>query len=319
MASYTENLNLLKKNPLTDGSDTFNIETMLNENWDKIDAFAGLAANPAELWVWEKFNGTFASYHDGETHTNEDIVRNDDSASGDIFYYSDSISVDVSGAVILTNPSELYLSYDNYSSASVLKGKYIKKESDSQVAFIPTTATFSRGTTKRYFFVNASTVKYIDGVAAVLSHVEYVSSPDSSTYPENGQSGNYWYTRLGQIGKGMTKIETGSYVGTGTYGSSNPNSVTFGFKPKIIFWFLTDDVTNGHALNYDSYYNVITPIEFFTTEYKAYKKPYLNYDNPASGCAKISMDGKTISWYDTESASRQHNTSGIQYYCVAIG
>lgn len=38
MASYTSNLNLLKKDPVVDGSDTFNIETMLNDNWDKIDA-----------------------------------------------------------------------------------------------------------------------------------------------------------------------------------------------------------------------------------------------------------------------------------------
>lgn len=37
MASYTKNLNLLKKDPVADGADTFNIETMLNENWDKID------------------------------------------------------------------------------------------------------------------------------------------------------------------------------------------------------------------------------------------------------------------------------------------
>ena len=41
MASNTENLDLLKKNPSTDGSDTFNIQTMLNENWEKIDKFAG--------------------------------------------------------------------------------------------------------------------------------------------------------------------------------------------------------------------------------------------------------------------------------------
>lgn len=40
MASYTEKLNLLKKNPVTDGADTFNIETMMNENWDKIDGFS---------------------------------------------------------------------------------------------------------------------------------------------------------------------------------------------------------------------------------------------------------------------------------------
>lgn len=46
MASYTEHLNLLKKNPATDGADTFNIETMLNKNWDKIDE---AVAKKAEL------------------------------------------------------------------------------------------------------------------------------------------------------------------------------------------------------------------------------------------------------------------------------
>lgn len=37
MSSNTPNLGLLKKDPLTDGNDTFNIKTMLNDNWDKID------------------------------------------------------------------------------------------------------------------------------------------------------------------------------------------------------------------------------------------------------------------------------------------
>ena len=40
MGSYTSNLNLLKKDPTTDGNDTFNIKTMLNDNWDKIDDYA---------------------------------------------------------------------------------------------------------------------------------------------------------------------------------------------------------------------------------------------------------------------------------------
>lgn len=44
MASNTENLNLLMKNPSTDGADTFNVDTMLNENWRKIDANAGSVA-----------------------------------------------------------------------------------------------------------------------------------------------------------------------------------------------------------------------------------------------------------------------------------
>ncbi|WP_046214791.1 bactofilin family protein [Paenibacillus wulumuqiensis] len=41
MASNTPNLGLLKKNPVTDGNDTFNIQTMLNDNWDKIDLAIG--------------------------------------------------------------------------------------------------------------------------------------------------------------------------------------------------------------------------------------------------------------------------------------
>lgn len=41
MPSNTPNIDLYKKNPTTDGEDTFNIETMLNENWDKIDARFG--------------------------------------------------------------------------------------------------------------------------------------------------------------------------------------------------------------------------------------------------------------------------------------
>lgn len=40
MPSNTPNFGLYKKDPVADGNDTFNIETMLNENWDKIDAGA---------------------------------------------------------------------------------------------------------------------------------------------------------------------------------------------------------------------------------------------------------------------------------------
>ncbi|CAM3442568.1 hypothetical protein [Marinicrinis lubricantis] len=41
MASNTPNLELLKKDPNMDGNDTFDIKTMLNDNWDKIDEEIG--------------------------------------------------------------------------------------------------------------------------------------------------------------------------------------------------------------------------------------------------------------------------------------
>lgn len=45
MAENTDRYGLLKKNPETDGNDTFNIKTMLNDNWDKLDQ----AAKKSEL------------------------------------------------------------------------------------------------------------------------------------------------------------------------------------------------------------------------------------------------------------------------------
>lgn len=47
MAQYTDNLNLFKRNPAEEGDQTFNVTTMLNNNWDKIDAFAGSLSGAA--------------------------------------------------------------------------------------------------------------------------------------------------------------------------------------------------------------------------------------------------------------------------------
>jgi hypothetical protein len=49
MASNTPNLNLYKKDPTIDGNDTFNIKTMLNDNWDKIDTEVAKKANQKDF------------------------------------------------------------------------------------------------------------------------------------------------------------------------------------------------------------------------------------------------------------------------------
>ncbi|GIO13039.1 hypothetical protein J19TS2_25940 [Cohnella xylanilytica] len=51
MSIFTSIWNLLKKNPATDGNEMFNIETMLNDNWDKIDSALGLKAVNADVRV----------------------------------------------------------------------------------------------------------------------------------------------------------------------------------------------------------------------------------------------------------------------------
>lgn len=113
------------------------------------------------------------------------------------------------------------------------------------------------------------------------------------------------------------KIDVGSYVGTGTYGSSNPNSLTFGFEPKILI------VSKRKTLYI--YNDTIEPIlvEFLTTEYES--QPVGAYNASGVVYMKKSSDGKTVSWYATskEYASSvealQNNVSGTTYYYIAIG
>lgn len=97
------------------------------------------------------------------------------------------------------------------------------------------------------------------------------------------------------------QIETGSYTGTGTYGSSNPNSLTFGFKPKLLL------VSRGGE-GFDSsgsfgwLYGLSKTIGDF---------------NDAD--SSVSLSGTTISWYNTYNVQSQRNISGVTYFYTAIG
>lgn len=42
MASNTPNLSLYMKDPVAEGNDFFDVKTMMNDNWEKIDGFAGV-------------------------------------------------------------------------------------------------------------------------------------------------------------------------------------------------------------------------------------------------------------------------------------
>lgn len=109
------------------------------------------------------------------------------------------------------------------------------------------------------------------------------------------------------------KVATGSYVGTGTYGSKNPCSLTFDFKPKLIFmWQDVLSSKNGYTLAYSmggtskaTY--IILPLDEITENYteggmlpiKAYLYYYHNNGNQAGqmfyGYTKL--NNNILSWY----------------------
>ena len=98
----------------------------------------------------------------------------------------------------------------------------------------------------------------------------------------------------------MVSIETGSYVGTGTYGSNNQNVLRFSFKPSLVF------ISCGNPSS-----GTVVPI--------------LNGSNSAVTISDLENDKislswgeKSVFWWNTSSAKKQLNTQNPYYY-VAIG
>lgn len=107
-------------------------------------------------------------------------------------------------------------------------------------------------------------------------------------------------------------IESGSYVGTGTKGYDNPNSLTFSFVPKFV-WCAGAPTDFGNS----SYVSMVM-MDVLSTEYQR----YAGFGWRSDGYGKKSSDGKTITWYysgNNSDANYQFNYSGKTYYYIAIG
>ena len=105
---------------------------------------------------------------------------------------------------------------------------------------------------------------------------------------------------------GFTKIATGSYVGTGTAGSPNPNSLTFNLEPKVVII-----VQNG----YDNFPGTV----FIRgqTQSATIGENYISNSQLTVG-----WSGNTVSWYTGNSsygARAQLNISGNTYFYIALG
>ena len=126
-----------------------------------------------------------------------------------------------------------------------------------------------------------------------------------------------------QIKDGV-KIATGLYIGTGTYGIDNPNSLTFGFKPKII-WFVSyhQGTDNLDFLNFpigpdgNEAYAPVVVMDTIKTTYTNTSAPY--YYNYRGSYSRKSFDGTTLQWYHTQDSAYQLNNKGFRYAYVAIG
>ena len=111
---------------------------------------------------------------------------------------------------------------------------------------------------------------------------------------------------LAQLGT-KAKIQTGSYVGTGTHGAGNPCSLTFDFVPKFLYIKSTNSSSAGFFLPH-------TLTNTFT--YCAYQGFSQNTAIQSSNCYG-KMEGTTLLWYNkmsSEGVGGQFNNSGTYHY-----
>lgn len=132
--------------------------------------------------------------------------------------------------------------------------------------------------------------------------------------PYVGENGNWWVgeTDLGtNVYPTCVRMATGRYVGTGTYGSSNPNSLSFEFEPKFIV--ICCQKTDA-SLFYQR-------MEFVKNNPTATAMgSYVNNNTVFANICDVIWSGNTISWATrNDDAYYQLNMEGCEYYYVAFG
>lgn len=106
------------------------------------------------------------------------------------------------------------------------------------------------------------------------------------------------------------RAQVKSYTGTGTYGSANPCELTFDFAPLFVMYI-------GYTPSAGSYLAstlALSLMSFLSTSYTRQ-----NVFGTSDTWAKLSDDGKTISWYSPSNVVNQLNSNGYTYFFIAVG
>lgn len=236
------------------------------------------------------------------------------------YTYSSSLSVSDDGTISLANPSTAISSQWSPLSTDAINSTLVGK-------FVQWTCQDPNNLDTKYpFNASPSPIIFIPSDAKIT-----VTTPDSnerftlSKYqPVTGYAAIPVGTTIEYLGKlgDKARVQVVSYVGTGTYGSSNPNSLTFDFAPKVVR--LLGGISSGGNFTVcviyptNTNYGIHSAILFtkaLTTTYKA-RLGFSENNYTASYC-KISQDGKTVTWYNN--GDDQINTAGYTYYFLALG
>lgn len=241
-----------------------------------------------------------------ETETWINSVKKDtDTAYGTL---ASSVTVSDTGKVLLVSPNvNQQLSTETSSNfADVaqdrLRGTYLLR-SDGSVWYVPTDAVVLVS----YYGISKYGAPYDVCFYTKMQPVTgYAAIPAGTTIEYLGKLGD------------KARVQVVSYVGTGTYTGSNPTSITFDFRPKVVL-FLGYRKSSASDFFAELRSSRAMVSALLTTSFISGTGFVSDYNANYSYYGKKSADGKTFYWYSTNNAAAQLNYSGWTYYFLAIG
>ena len=203
------------------------------------------------------------------------------------------------------------LDYFNITNFNELKQKRIALLDDSPSGWWARTADTYGGSTDSYYIdstgsnMSESCSKKFGYRPAFIMHTTfnhtYYVDASNNIHPSQEYTQGGSITDVFGYDVPICQYETGSYVGTGTTGQSNPNNLSFSFNPKLVLIVENSTTANGMFGVY--IYNVM-----------------ITQNNNGTSQIKSFLNQNSLSWYITSGiAENQLNKNSTTYYYVAIG
>ncbi len=274
-----------------------------------------------QYW-WRRRTFRHYTFAEAPTAENVEIGPSSSKSESKCTLSSNVVDNEVEGAITLAPPTTtVYIEYSTYDAgvaasrinAALPTNEYfIYKRNPGRVfkhAKAFTESDLLSSPTNGYWIAVAGSLIERTATLVPAGDWEYIHSSSRSAYPDSGTSGGYEYEYLGiPFDNAVTapKIETGRYVGTGTYGESNPNTLTFGFVPKLwgVIYAEAGTTYSEYALP-----NII-PWGYSNAKF------WVSYNTQIK--ETVSYAENTVSWY-SDGAGNQLSLPGQTYLYFAIG
>lgn len=240
-----------------------------------------------------------AGYTLGEVVTGDFILGQDNAADAYLFYKASSPTVSDDGTIEFDKNQYIQIWYTENWTASTLqaaiRGQFLQRGNSMNVpsSYVPTGTIYIPNDA----IVTRSNDNYI--VSKYQPVTGYAAIPAGTTIEYLGKLGD------------KASVQVVSYVGTGTYGESNPVNITANFRMKFLAIFDMNQNANPPGTK-------DAPHAFIVEKMETTYRNYWGYELVRGSYGKRSVDGKTVSFYGSSSGS-QANSSGYWYLAVAIG